>query len=140
MPSTSATTLSPPPPATGSAGLPRDVLWSIFVRLGQHEVLQSTSLACAAWWCFARGVDLTPPAVDVARPLCFSDHSDDDCSIGDWMFDEAAAADDGGQEEHRHCVMGWKAMARAAVDRSAGQCEAFCGRADDDVLLYLADR
>ncbi|KAF8666369.1 hypothetical protein HU200_053472 [Digitaria exilis] len=82
MPSTSATTLSPPPPATGSAGLPRDVLWSIFVRLGQHEVLQSTSLACVAWWRFARGVDLTPPAVDVARPLCCSNHSDDDCSIG----------------------------------------------------------
>ncbi|CAN6329024.1 unnamed protein product [Urochloa humidicola] len=35
---------------------------------------------------------------------------------------------------------GWKAMALAAIDRSAGQCEAFWGRADDEVLLYLADR
>ena len=35
---------------------------------------------------------------------------------------------------------GWKAMALAAVDRSAGQCEAFWGRADDEVLLYLAGR
>jgi hypothetical protein len=37
-------------------------------------------------------------------------------------------------------VPGWKAMARAAVDRSAGHCEAFWGRADDEVPLYLADR
>lgn len=34
----------------------------------------------------------------------------------------------------------WKAMARAAVDRSAGQCQAFSGRADDEVLRYLAGR
>ncbi|CAL4906850.1 unnamed protein product [Urochloa decumbens] len=34
----------------------------------------------------------------------------------------------------------WKAMAIAAIDRSAGQCEAFWGHADDEVLLYLADR
>ena len=31
-------------------------------------------------------------------------------------------------------------MALAAIDRSAGQGEAFWGRADDEVLLYLADR
>ena len=31
-------------------------------------------------------------------------------------------------------------MALAAIDRSAGQCEAFWGRADDEVLLYLADK
>lgn len=35
---------------------------------------------------------------------------------------------------------GWKAMALAAIDRSAGQCEAFWGRADDEVLLHLASR
>jgi hypothetical protein len=34
----------------------------------------------------------------------------------------------------------WKAVARAAVDRSAGQFEAFSGRADDEVLRYLAGR
>nr|TKW28492.1 hypothetical protein SEVIR_3G326803v2 [Setaria viridis] len=34
----------------------------------------------------------------------------------------------------------WKAMALAAVDRSSGKCEAFWGRADVEVLLYLADR
>ncbi|XP_052137638.1 uncharacterized protein LOC127756305 [Oryza glaberrima] len=35
---------------------------------------------------------------------------------------------------------GWKEMARAAVDRSAGECVAFWGRADDKLLLYLSDR
>ncbi|RLN28586.1 hypothetical protein C2845_PM05G18630 [Panicum miliaceum] len=35
---------------------------------------------------------------------------------------------------------GWKAMALAAIHRSASQCEAFWGRADDEVLLYLADK
>lgn len=31
-------------------------------------------------------------------------------------------------------------MARAAVDRSAGQCQSFRGRADGDFLAYLAAR
>lgn len=31
-------------------------------------------------------------------------------------------------------------MARAAVDRSAGQCESFRGRADEEFLAYLAER
>jgi hypothetical protein len=31
-------------------------------------------------------------------------------------------------------------MARAAVDRSAGRCESFRGRADGEFLIYLADR
>ncbi|OEL19007.1 hypothetical protein BAE44_0019974, partial [Dichanthelium oligosanthes] len=32
---------------------------------------------------------------------------------------------------------GWRGMVRAAVDRSASQCVAFAGPADDDSLLYL---
>ncbi|CAN6338270.1 unnamed protein product [Urochloa humidicola] len=47
--------------------------------------------------------------------------------------DETPAEDCGDSSE-------WKAMALAAIDRSAGQCEAFWGHADDQVLLYLADR
>lgn len=35
---------------------------------------------------------------------------------------------------------GWREMVRAAVDRSAGQCAAFAGPADDDSLLYLVER
>ncbi|TVU43209.1 hypothetical protein EJB05_09656, partial [Eragrostis curvula] len=34
----------------------------------------------------------------------------------------------------------WKAMARAAVDRAAGQCEAYRGPCDNDFLLYLIER
>ncbi|KAL6659443.1 hypothetical protein ACP70R_003483 [Stipagrostis hirtigluma subsp. patula] len=34
----------------------------------------------------------------------------------------------------------WQAMSRAAVDRGAGQCEAFSGPCDDDLLLYLVER
>jgi hypothetical protein len=32
------------------------------------------------------------------------------------------------------------AMVRAALDRSAGQCEAFCGSCDSEMLLYLVGR
>ncbi|GJN09477.1 hypothetical protein PR202_ga27486 [Eleusine coracana subsp. coracana] len=35
---------------------------------------------------------------------------------------------------------GQPTMARAAVDRSQGQCEAFCGPVDMDSLLYLVER
>ncbi|TVU43208.1 hypothetical protein EJB05_09655, partial [Eragrostis curvula] len=34
----------------------------------------------------------------------------------------------------------WKAMACAAVDRAAGQCEAYRGPCDNDFLLYLVER
>jgi hypothetical protein len=36
--------------------------------------------------------------------------------------------------------VGWKAMALAAIDRSAGLCESFTGHVDADVLLHLANR
>ncbi|KAF8775024.1 hypothetical protein HU200_005073 [Digitaria exilis] len=35
---------------------------------------------------------------------------------------------------------GWRQMVRAAMDRSAGQCVAFTGPADDDTLFYLVER
>ncbi|CAN6355977.1 unnamed protein product [Urochloa humidicola] len=50
------------------------------------------------------------------------------------IFQEETPAVDSGDSS------GWKAMVLADIDRSAGQCEAFWGRADDEVLLYLADR
>ncbi|GJN39451.1 hypothetical protein PR202_gb28572 [Eleusine coracana subsp. coracana] len=34
----------------------------------------------------------------------------------------------------------WCPEGRAAVDRSAGQCEAFAGAVDDDSLLYLVEK
>uniref|UniRef100_A0A0E0FC07 F-box domain-containing protein n=1 Tax=Oryza meridionalis TaxID=40149 RepID=A0A0E0FC07_9ORYZ len=42
--------------------------------------------------------------------------------------------------DYKYEPKGWKEMARAAVDRSAGECVAFWGRADDKLLLYLSDR
>ncbi|CAN6342800.1 unnamed protein product [Urochloa humidicola] len=101
-----ASSAPPPPPGSGWAGLPRDVLWSLFTDLGQREVLSGAGLACAPWWHLARDEPALWRRIDL---------------IGD-------------------TVPGWKVMALAAIDRSAGQCEAFWGRVDDDVLLYLADR
>jgi hypothetical protein len=49
---------------------------------------------------------------------------------------DLAAAED----KDRDGPAGWEATARAAVDRSAGQCESYRGRADGEFLIYLADR
>jgi hypothetical protein len=35
---------------------------------------------------------------------------------------------------------GGRAVARAAVDRGAGQCESFTGHCDHDFLLYMVER
>ncbi|CAL4892357.1 unnamed protein product [Urochloa decumbens] len=77
----------------------------------------------------------------------------DDDDEADGMVDdeeEDGTVDDEEEEESPICQeetpaedcsdsSGWKAMALAAIDRSAGQCETFWGRADDEVLLYLTD-
>jgi hypothetical protein len=42
-------------------------------------------------------------------------------------------------EKERHPA-GWKAMALAALERSAGRCESFKGNLDADVLVHLANR
>ncbi|KAL6622938.1 hypothetical protein ACP70R_032817 [Stipagrostis hirtigluma subsp. patula] len=117
------------PASGGWAGLPRDVLWDVFLRLEQRDVLAGAGLACAGWWRFAREEPALWRRIDLTKP-------DDDgdryvYSIGHWIFDEDQQPDD---------TKRWKAMARAAIDRSAGQCEAFQGPADEEVLVYLADR
>ncbi|CAL4892356.1 unnamed protein product [Urochloa decumbens] len=106
----SSSSVRSPPAASCWAALPRDVLWSLFTDLGQREVLSGAGLACAPWRHLAR----------------------DEAAL--WRrIDLTTVAGD--------TVPGcWKAMALAAIDRSAGHCEAFWGRADDEVLLYLADR
>ncbi|KAL6622869.1 hypothetical protein ACP70R_032748 [Stipagrostis hirtigluma subsp. patula] len=194
----SSVTPRPPPPAAASgwAGLPRDVLWSVFVRVGQRDVLRGAGLVCAAWWRFARDeaalwrrVDLTEPdgddddddaaedgegdlsdsdvsfgylfddppiyedtpgckatapaAVDRGAAQCETIEDREDTPAG-WKATAPAAVDRGAGQceiiEGRDDTPGWKAMALAAVGRSAGQCEAFWSRADEEVLLYLADR
>ncbi|RCV18627.1 hypothetical protein SETIT_3G316900v2 [Setaria italica] len=225
-----------PPPASGWAGLPRDVLWSVFTALGQREVLSGAGLACAPWWrlarhepAFWRQIDLTTAPDDftvevdddedtsdeesmwslfggddddlqggqidlTTAPDDFTLEVDDDEDTSDeesmWnlfggddddlrggQIDLTTARDDftlevdddedtsdeesmwslfGGDDDDlpvpiRICEektpskdcddsSAWKAMALAAVDRSSGKCEAFWGRADVEVLLYLADR
>ncbi|KAL6854310.1 hypothetical protein ACP4OV_019213 [Aristida adscensionis] len=128
-----------------AAGLPHDILWTVFLRLVQRDVLRGAGLTCAEWWHLARYEPDLWRRVDLTEPGCGlsggdDDDDDDDCTIGEWIFDEAAAAapvpavQDAGDEK------GWKAMALAAVDRGTGRCEAFWGRADNGVLVYLADR
>ncbi|PUZ67059.1 hypothetical protein GQ55_3G401500 [Panicum hallii var. hallii] len=148
---------APPLPASGWAGLPHHVLWSVFTVLGQREILSGAGLACVAWWRFARDepalwrrINLTaaPPDEDDTVDDDIDDEylSDDDEYLGD-NNDESLCDDHPVsvcQEKTPAKVCdessGWKAMALAAVHRCAGQCEAFWGRADDDVLFYLADR
>ncbi|RLM98603.1 hypothetical protein C2845_PM06G28420 [Panicum miliaceum] len=113
---------APPLLASGWAGLPHDVLWSVFTVWGQREILSGAGLACVAWWRFARD----EPALWRRINLTAAPPDEDDTEkTPAKVCDESS---------------GWKAMALAAVHRCAGQCEAFWGRADDDVLLYLADR
>ncbi|RCV18628.1 hypothetical protein SETIT_3G317000v2 [Setaria italica] len=152
---TASSSVTPqPPPATGCAGLPHDVLRSVFIRLGRGSTSSSGAPGPPAPRCGAsrhepalwRRIDLTPPAVDevgmddsdagaksLEDPTTVTTPSATGCSTR-----TLAAAD--AEVKYHHAAMGWKEMERAAVDRSAGRCEAFCGRVDDDVLLYLADR
>ncbi|TVU50372.1 hypothetical protein EJB05_01742, partial [Eragrostis curvula] len=117
-----AAAASPPPPAArGWASLQSDVLWSVFLSLGQREVLRGAGLACAPWWRLARDEPALWRRIDLTAP---ADDEEEDGILCYIITDKP----------------GWKEMACAAVDRSAGQCEAFWGRADDEVLRYLADR
>ncbi|CAO1944790.1 unnamed protein product [Urochloa humidicola] len=108
----------PSPPDSRRAdysALPRNVLLDIFSRIPHADILRGVGLVCAPWRRLA-----------VAEPALWRhiDLSADEDKI-DWEKDAPAE---------------WRAMARAAVDRSAGQCESFRGRADPDFLVYLADR
>jgi hypothetical protein len=96
------------------AALPRDILLQIFGRLKQPDILSGAGLACAPWWRAAVGEPTLWQNID----LRFNDGD----VVGNQAFER------------------WLAMERAAVDRSAGRCESFCGIADRDFLVYLADR
>uniref|UniRef100_A0A8I7BB35 F-box domain-containing protein n=1 Tax=Hordeum vulgare subsp. vulgare TaxID=112509 RepID=A0A8I7BB35_HORVV len=95
------------------AALPGTVLRAILERF-QTDLLRGTGpgLACASWRRAAVDDPLLWRRIDLA--------SDEDMQ--------------------RDAPAGWQAMARAAVDRSAGRCESFRGRADGEFLVYLADR
>ncbi|XBI32413.1 hypothetical protein VPH35_055866 [Triticum aestivum] len=95
------------------AALPGTALRAILERL-QTDVLRGTGpvLACASWRRAA-----------VEDPLL-------------WRRIDLASDEDGDED----AAAGWRAMARAAVDRSAGRCESFRGRVNGDFLVYLADK
>ncbi|XP_003575531.2 F-box protein SKIP19 isoform X2 [Brachypodium distachyon] len=184
----------PPPPERDWAALPRDVLWAVFVRAGQRELLRGAGFACAAWWRLARHEPLLWRLVDLdfslddkqreepeedanstisyytvnpeedsvehdnsiisAKSLFNADNDsvitdddlfgnyDDDGAFGSSLLDDDEGGTSGcsSRPDDQFDLKGWEAMARAAVDRSAGQCDSFCSRANDELLLYIADR
>ncbi|CAL4906854.1 unnamed protein product [Urochloa decumbens] len=151
MASSSSAPPPPPPPSGWASGLPRDVLWDIFLRIGTREILAGAGLVCSAWWRLARDepalwrrVDLNspddgPPAVEDHGSRDWLLEEGDGYSIA-WLFAEGGVSVVRGPGDDTATTPVWKAMARAVVERSAGRCESFWGRADDEVLLHLAGR
>ncbi|KAL6843132.1 hypothetical protein ACP4OV_026845 [Aristida adscensionis] len=108
---------SPAPAARDWAALPRDLLSAVFLRLGPREVMLGAELACTAW----RRAAADEPALWRRVGV-------------DWY---------GWPEppDRRASVGTTIAMARAALRRSAGRCEAFEGCfGDHDDLLLLVGR
>ncbi|CAO2201270.1 unnamed protein product [Urochloa humidicola] len=104
----------PPPPPPGMrdwAALPRDVQCAIFLRLPHADIFRGVGLACKSW----RRISTDEPAL--------------------WRHIDIA---EGGGSIRRGA--GLLAMARAAVDRSAGRCDSYRGPADCSFLVYLAAR
>ncbi|CAM0953832.1 unnamed protein product [Alopecurus aequalis] len=101
------------------ASLPRDVLWVVLSKVPQADILRGgAALVCSPW----RRLALYEPLLWRHIDLCGETHR--------WS----------GVFGHERPAAGWRAVARAAVDRSAGRCESFRGHADADVLVHLADR
>ncbi|PUZ52273.1 hypothetical protein GQ55_6G257000 [Panicum hallii var. hallii] len=96
------------------AALPRDILLEILGRLRQVDVLRGAGLACEPWWRAA----VEEPALWRTIDLAFNEEDHIDQQAWDARL----------------------AMARAAVDRSAGQCESFHGVVNGDLLGYLTAR
>ena len=106
--------LPPPPGWRDWASPPSNVLYEILSRIPQADILNGSGawLTCKSW-----------RRVAVEENLL-------------WRRINLAAAED----KDRDGPAGWQAMARAAVDRSAGLCKSFRGRANGEFLIYLADR
>ncbi|KAK3121213.1 hypothetical protein QOZ80_8BG0648250 [Eleusine coracana subsp. coracana] len=96
------------------AALPRDILFSIFLKLGPRETMLGAEFACTAW----RRVAVEEPSL--WRSIGF--HSIDEV-IQRWVNAHTETA-----------------MAFVALERSSGQCEAFRGYLDDEELADLVQR
>ncbi|CAL5007790.1 unnamed protein product [Urochloa decumbens] len=103
-------------PATGGwASLPRDILLDVFFKLGPREIVLGAEFACWAW----RRTALEEPSL--------WRHIGMESPINCWPW---------------RCVNRdiESAMMSAAVDRAAGQCEAFKGSSDEESLIPLVER
>jgi hypothetical protein len=98
------------------ASLPRDVLWIILSKLRQIDMLRAAGLVCSPW-----------PRLALEEPQMWRHIDLREGDLWDWR-------------ERPRPPAGWKAMARAAVELSAGRCESFTGHVDADVLVHLANR
>ncbi|KAM0851355.1 hypothetical protein ACQ4PT_052475 [Festuca glaucescens] len=105
-----------PPPAEWRdwAALHSNALCAILSKIPQADILRGAGagLACKLWRRIAVEEDLL------------------------WRRIELAAAEDTDPDG----PAGWQVMARAAVDRSAGRCESYRGRADAEFLMYDVSR
>ncbi|RCV29702.1 hypothetical protein SETIT_6G033400v2 [Setaria italica] len=110
--------LPPPPPAAPAsmeerdwAALPGDILFAVFLMLGPREIMEGADRACSSWRRVAVGEPKLWRCVDMGKAR-------------QWSSTRKP----------------WRATARGAVDRAAGQCEAFSGPCDDEFLTYLVER
>ena len=111
-----------PPSAAGGrdwSELPLDALVQVFARLGPVEILMGAGLVCRSWLHAAEELSSLCNHLDMA-----SSHN--------VVKDKYRSGDAGAL----------RAMARKAVDRSAGQLEVFVGEefVDDDLLKYIGGR
>ncbi|KAK3160146.1 hypothetical protein QOZ80_1BG0055810 [Eleusine coracana subsp. coracana] len=99
--------------------LPRDIGYEIFCRIPHRDILESAGLVCASWRRLAVEEPILWRHIDIA-------------------FDWKEYWVKGLNEEFLKTPARPLAMARAAVDRSAGRCESFRGPVDGPFLLHLA--
>lgn len=94
------------------AEMPSDALAAVFAKLDVAEILSGAGLVCRSW----RRLAASDPTLWRRVDMCYQ---------GDQLQTEEV-----------------EAMARAAVDRSAGTMEAFCAETfvNDDLLRYISQR
>ncbi|KAM0920567.1 hypothetical protein ACQ4PT_007403 [Festuca glaucescens] len=96
------------------ASLPEDLVHILLSLLSQTDILGSAGLVFPPW----RRIALEEPLLWRRIDLGYSNL---------WIWEVKPHA-------------GWKAMALAALDGSAGRCESFIGHVDADVVVHLAKR